>query len=367
VIPYNVVTLPVTLLCFANAGTWLCYGLRLRKEYATNNFANTLCTVALWVVAGLCYPFFYLKATPQVQVFQLIASFFIVGFTPFLLFLILFYQKRIVARNPALKETRTIDNFLKNYGLDQAIFNRTTGEKMGSDYDHYSTKVDLKRKLLHFVPALAIVGMWVFATRIWAGMWGFNAIWQISGEDFGYFLILTTGYAGIFVFAVLEYVRFSYLFLKRNIFDLLPNNVLHLLCNAMKPREFAEFIKPVPLVLALVPGLFLPFSVFACMALGATLGDGAASVVGKTLGKRHWPKSSPKTVEGFIAGFTATFLISCACLTFLGNYLFSEILLIASVNASIFLAIDIWNPPVDDNILNPLFCGTGVAIILFLL
>ncbi len=366
VIPYNIVTLPVTLLFIANAGMWLYYGLRLRKEYETSNFANTICTVILWVVAGICYPFFYLNATPQVEFLQILASIIIVGFIPLLLFLILYYQKRLVARNSELKEARTIDNFLKKYGLKKSTFGKKecTGTELNTQ--EYSPKVDLKRKMLHFVPAIAIVGMWFFATRIWAMAWGSDVIWQVSGEDFGYFLILTVGYGGIFVFAVLEYVRFSYLFPKINMYHLLPNNVLHLLCGAMKPREFTEFIKPVPLILALVPGFFLPFGVFACIALGATLGDGAASIVGKRYGQKHWPKNSPKTVAGFIAGFATTFLISSACLALFGNYAVPELLLLAIVNAGIFLAIDIWNPPVDDNILNPLLCGTGLTIVLFL-
>ncbi len=366
-IPYNVVTLPVTLLYFANAGMWLYYGLRLRKEYETSNFANTVCTVGLWIVAGICYPFFYQNATPQVEFLQILSSIIIVGVTPGLLFLILYYQKWVVARKPVLKEARTIDNFLKKYGLRRATFGKKDATGTEPIKENYTLKVDLKRKLLHFVPALAIVGMWVLATRLWAGLWGQDVAWQISGEDFGYFLILTVGYAGIFIFAVLEYVRFSYLFPKRNMFHLLPTNVLHLLCGAMKPREFTEFIKPVPLILAFVPGFFLPFSVFACIALGATLGDGAASIIGKLFGKKHWPKDSPKTVEGFIAGFAATFLMSWACLVFLGSYALPEIVLFSSVNAGIFLLIDMWNPPIDDNILNPLLCAAGLTLVLFLL
>ncbi len=346
---------------------WLYYGLRLRKEYETSNFANTVCTVGLWIVAGLCYPFFYQNATPQVEFLQILSSIIIVGFTPGLLILILYYQKRVVARKPILKEARTIDNFLKKYGLRRATFGKKDPTGMEPIKQDYTLKVDLKRKLLHFVPAIAIVGMWTFATMIWAGLWGQNLVWQISGEDFGYFLILTIGYAGIFIFAVLEYVRFSYLFPKRNVFHLLPTNVLHLLCGAMKPREFSEFIKPVPLVLAFVPGFFLPFGVFASIALGATLGDGAASVFGKRFGKKHWPKDSPKTVAGFIAGFITTFVISCGCLALFGSYILPNILLLAAVNAGIFLLIDIWNPPIDDNILNPLLCAAGLALVLFLL
>ncbi len=366
-IPYNIATLPVTLLYFVNAGIWLYYGIRLRKEYETSNFTNTVCTVALWVAAGMFYPFFYQNATPQVEFLQIIASIVIVGITPLLLFLILYYQKRVVARKPVLKEARTIDNFLKKYGLRRATFGKKEGTGTEPTKEDYTLKVDLKRKLLHFVPAIAIVGMWVFATKIWAAVWGQDVAWQISGEDFGYFLILTVGYAGVFIFAVLEYVRFSYLFPKRNMFHLLPTNVLHLLCGAMKPREFTEFIKPVPLILAFVPGFFLPFGIFASIALGATLGDGAASVIGKRFGKKHWPKNSPKTVAGFIAGFATTFLIGWVCLVLFGSYSIPEIFLLAVVNAGIFLAIDLWNPPIDDNILNPLLCGAGLTLVLFLL
>jgi dolichol kinase len=131
----------------------------------------------------------------------------------------------------------------------------------------------------------------------------------------------------------------------------------------MKPKEFTEFIKPPALILAFVPAFFLPFSLFACVALGATIGDAAASMFGKKFGKLHWPKSSPKTVVGYVAGFVTTFLVSLVSLWFLSSYSLAQMILLASVNAAIFFAIDIINLKVDDNILNPLFCALGLALI----
>jgi dolichol kinase len=367
VIPYNIDTLPVTIFFIGNAVLWFFYGLRQKRVYETHNFANTILTCALWVVAGVCYPFFYQDNTPSVHFFQALSNYFIIGVTPILLVTILYYQKKKVDRNPDLKEQRTVENFLRGYGIDPAGLGKKELNGNGFYCGEYSFTTDLKRKMLHLVPAVAIVGLWVFAKYIWAGIFHFDVYWQISGEDFGTFLILTVGYAGIFVFAMLEYVRFSYLFPKGNIFYLLPNNVLNLLCKAMKPKEFTEFIKPPALILAFVPAFFLPFGLFACVALGATIGDAAASMFGKKFGKTHWPRSSPKTIIGYVAGFVTTFLVSLASLWFLSDYSIGQIILLAVVNASIFFAIDIINLKVDDNILNPLFCGLGLALIALLL
>src|SRR5271157_1447767 len=365
-IPYNIETLPVAIFFVGNAVVWLIYGLRQKRVYQTHNFASTILTCLLWVVAGLCYPFFYQQDSPSVRFFQFLSNFFIIGVTPILLITILYYQKRVVDRTPELKEQRTLENFLKGYGIDPDSLGKVEYNGNGCYCGEYSFTTDFKRKLLHLVPALAIVGLWVFATRMWAGVFGLDKVWQISGEDFGVFLILTVGYAGIFVFAALEYVRFSYLFPKGNIFYLLPNNVLNLLCKAMKPREFTEFIKPPALILAFVPAFFLPFGLFACVALGATIGDAAASMFGKKFGKTHWPKKSPKTIVGYVAGFTTTFLVSLASLWFLSAYTSAQMLILALVNAVIFFGVDVINLKVDDNILNPLFCGLGLALTVLL-
>ena len=122
---------------------------------------------------------------------------------------------------------------------------------------------------------------------------GFNSVIDFFSSKilvFGRFLILTAGYSGILVFAALDYVRLSYIFENRNLYHLLPDNVLNLLTKAMKRKELFEFLKPVSMVLALVPAFFLPFGIFCAIALIATIGDGAASLIGESFGKHHFPK-----------------------------------------------------------------------------
>ena len=113
--------------------------------------------------------------------------------------------------------------------------------------------------------------------------------------------------AGILIFAALDYVRLSPLLFKRSLFHLLPDNVLNLLGKAMKGEELYEFTKPATLILAFATIFFFPFPIFFAAALIATLGDGAASIMGKRFGKKNFPKNSPKTLIGYLSGFLASF------------------------------------------------------------
>ena len=289
-IPYSFTTLPVTLFFIGNAVTWLYYGLRLKRVYETHNFTNTILTCILWVVAGVCFPFFYLHYTLGISFFQILSECCILGVTPTLLIIILYYQKKLITQKPEIEEQRTLANVLRHFKIDPEKLGRQTLDGNEFHEEAYSLKTDVRRKIFHFVPAFAIIGLWIFATRIWADYFGLDQIWQISGKDFGIFLILTVGFSGIFVFATLEYLCFSYLFPRWNVFPLIPGKVSDLLFNAMKPRELTEFIKPIALILAMVPIFFLPFSLFASVTLGATLAMVSASVFGKAYGQTHFAK-----------------------------------------------------------------------------
>ncbi|GAB4315018.1 MAG: hypothetical protein Kow0069_16660 [Promethearchaeota archaeon] len=356
-IPYHPVTLPVSVFFVANGFLQLYYAIVLRRKFPGHNFADSVVTFALWIFAALAYPFVY-RTDPsrldRVRDFQALSNWLVCGFTPLVIFLILEYQRRLVKRRPELRRERTIENFLERFEVES-----DEGEK-------YPIRTDLKRKMLHFVPAFLIVGLWLFATRVWAGWWRADEYWGISGEDFGYFLILTVGYGGIFVFAALDYVRLSHVFSGRfNLYHLLPNNVLDLLGKAMKRKELNEFIKTVPLILAMIPALLLlPFGLFAAVGLSATVADGAASTFGKALGRVHWPKNSPKTVAGYLAGGLTNFFLTLAISSAFESYSLAQAVALALASAATFVAVDVLNPPLDDNLLNPLACGLVLALVL---
>ena len=123
------------------------------------------------------------------------------------------------------------------------------------------------------------------------------------------------------------------------------------------------------MVLSLVPTLFLPFGVFTAVALIATLGDGAASIFGLRFGRIHIPKSSNKTLVGYISGFIVSFGISFIVLWLFEQHTLniSKILIISLVGATVFLIVDFLNLKVDDNILNPLLCALLMGFLYYFL
>ena len=280
--------------------------------------------------------------------------------TPFILFLILGYQYLFVSKGkPEIKERRTIDAFIRE-------FNKKKGEiKVNRSHSIYT---DVYRKSWHFLPAGIIFLLWIFAIYVWAGIWKADQLWGITGEDFGRFLILTVGLSGLLMFAALDYLRLSYIFEKRSLYHLLPDNVSNLLAKTIKKNEIFEFTKPTALVLAFIPTFFFPFGIFAASALIATIGDAAASIVGLKYGKRNFPKKSGKTIEGYTAGFMASLGVSLLALWGFESHLeMIKILLLSFSGAVMYLIIDVLSPKIDDNILNPICCAITIGVLYYLL
>ncbi|MBD3198361.1 MAG: hypothetical protein GF317_25145 [Candidatus Lokiarchaeota archaeon] len=354
-------SLPVIVLFIGNACGQLYYAKSLQKKFPDeHNFYNSSITVFLWIVAGGLYPLYFVFFNNNLIFFLTISQFFICIFTPFMIILVLVYQYLIVLRKrPEIKEKRKIDAFLEKFDKK---FNDN------SNMNSHTLKIDIYRKALHLFPAGLIILLWIFSIYVWDGMWDADLIWGITGEQFGIFLIITAGYSGILVFAALDYVRLSYFFEKSNLFHFLPDNVLDLLSKSMKRKEMFEFTKPVAMVLAFTPIFFLPFGIFTSAALISTLGDGAASLMGLKYGRIHFPKKSYKTIIGYISGFLVSFLISVLML-----FLFEtqkgvfEVIIISLVGALVFVIIDLLNLSIDDNILNPIFCGFSMGVIFLLI
>ena len=360
---YNIVTLPVTLFFIGNGLVHLYYALRLRQKFPKeHNFPKSLAVVSLWVIAGLMYPYFYSKDNQDIQWFQWLSVFFICIFTPIMVAVVLAYQYRKIKKNPEVKRHRCLANFFKEFK-----------DKSGGivDLETHTFKTDLHRKMLHLFPSTVILILWAFAVLIWEGLWNNSAVWGISGQDFGVFLIITAGYSGIFVFACLDYIRLSCIYDRGNVFWILPDNVLDLLGKAIKRKEFYEFIGPTILVLSFVPVFIfvhVSFAVFAAAMLIATIGDGFASLFGIKFGKHPFPKGGHKTIEGYVAGFLGSFMIATvAYLAFEPQMFILKSMMIALGGACVFLVIDLMDLKVDDNILNPIFSGYMMALLYFIL
>lgn len=359
---YNSLTIPVTIFYIGNGFVHLYYALKLKQKFPQHhNFTNSFLIFILWIIAGVIYPLFFIRSTSQTRWFQGLALQIICIYAPLLIFFILYCQYQFVLkRKPQLRENRTIDKFVEQFTLmdTKNLNNRKT-----------ALKTDFHRKAFHLLPAAVIIFLWLFAVYIWENIWYGDEFWGISGEEYGIFLILTVGYTGIIIFAALDYIRLSHIFNRGNIYHLLPNCISNTLGKTLKKNEIYEFTRPVALVLSLIPTLFLPFGIFTATALIATLGDGAASIFGLKFGRIHIPKSSNKTLIGYISGFLASFGISILVLWLFEQKSFTilQIVIIGFVGALTFLIIDILNLKIDDNILNPIFCGYLMALIIIIL
>jgi dolichol kinase len=358
---YNCLTLPVTIFYVGNGVTHLYYALKLKKRYPDHNFTNSFLIFLLWIVAGVVFPFFFIRDTSQVRWFEGLALQIICIYAPLLVLFILYYQYQfILKKKPNLRDDRTIDKFVDHFTLMD--IKNLNNRKI-------ALKTDFHRKAFHLLPALIIIFLWLFAVYIWDAMWDADQFWGISGIEYGIFLILAVGYTGVIIFAALDYIRLSHVFNKVSVYHLLPHGISNILGKTLKKNEIYEFTRPVALVLSLVPALFLPFGVFTAVALIATLGDGAASIFGLRFGRIHIPKSSNKTLVGYISGFLVSFGISIMVLWLFEQYSLniSQILIISLVGASIFLIVDFLNLKVDDNILNPLLCALIMGFLYYFL
>ena len=348
---FNLITLPITLLFILLGFGQLYFAIRLKKKFHKGHvFINSFIIFVLWIITGILYPFFYPRDNEFIRFHQSFSMTIICLFAPLLVLLILLYQLKVVLKDkPELRENRTIEKFLEKYDLMNV--NQINSKS-------YSLRTDFHRKIFHLLPGLVIIILRIFAVEVWDGLWNADLIYGITGYEYGMFLILTIGYAGVILFAGLDFVRLSYIFENSNVYHLLPDCLSNMLIKTLKRNENYEFTKNVVLVLSLVPLLFLPFGIFTAVALITSIGDGVASIMGVSFGRHHFPKTSSKTIIGYISGFFASFGVSLFALWLFEPYLLPlKIIIMALSGAIVFLSIDLLSLKIDDNILNPIFCG----------
>jgi dolichol kinase len=355
---YNIFTIPVTLFFIANGFAQLYYGFKLKRKYPVyHNFFNTIAICILWIIAGLLYPLFYMRDFFNIRYFEWLSMTIICIYAPLLIIFILLYEYIfVIKKNPEKKKDRNFEQFFSSFNDS----NTTLCEGEG-----HSFNTDVHRKIFHLLPAILIIFLWLFAIYIWEGLWSADLFWGISGHEYGIFLILTVGYTAIFIFAALDYVRLSHIFQKKSLYHLIPQGVSNLLLKTLKRKENCEFTKPVALILSLVPIFFwAPFSIFTAAALIASLGDGAASLMGLKFGKYHFPKKSTKTLIGYFSGFIVSFGASVIVFwLFDSSFMWGNVLLLAFGGAIGFLLVDLMNLKFDDNILNPIVSALIMVII----
>ena len=348
---FNLITLPITILFMAIGFGQLFFAVKLKKKFPKDhNFINSFIIFLLWIISAVLYPYFYPRDNEFVRFHQSFSMSLICLFAPLLVLLVLLYQSNVVLKDkPELIGSRTIAKFLKKYNLMNV--NQIKSKS-------YSLRTDFHRKIFHLLPGLVIVILRIFAVEVWDGFWNADEVYGITGYEYAMFLILTIGYAGVILFAGLDFVRLSYIFENSNVYHLLPDSLSNLLIKTLKKNENYEFTKNAVLVLSLVPLLFFPFGIFTAAVLITSIGDGVASIMGVSFGRYHFPKKSSKTVIGYVSGFLASFGVSLISFWLFEPYIvLLKMIIMALSGALVFLIVDLLSLKIDDNILNPIFCG----------
>ncbi|GAH32996.1 unnamed protein product, partial [marine sediment metagenome] len=238
------------------------------------------------------------------------------------------------------------------------------------DYNKYRKEVnnrwldDLKgefgRKILHLFTVAIIFVFWTIGTIL--DSIGFLDSVGLDNYSFSFWWIITVGLAFVIMFAIADLVRLNRSYM-------LPNWARNWYLS-MRPEELDTFIASIPLVLALVPFIFAPFPILGAVALITTVADGLACLIGKKYGKHPLRKNSEKTIEGFIAGASSTFLIVVMIMILYQTWMplsFINILLMAFVAMILFMIIDMFISRISDNILNPILTGFGMWLIFVLI
>jgi dolichol kinase len=338
--------LPTTILFILLAVAIFIYTIKNRKEKREkHNFNNEMLVGILFVMAGLLFPFMYISHSilPEGTLNFLWASTSIIlTLEACTLSYILFGNMYKAKKHPERKfdYEKFCTEFRANW--------------------EYSFKKDVERKFLHLLPVGVIFFVWTLGMILDA--FGVLAPMGLDVYSFAFWLIITVGYAFCVMFMFADLAR-----LNRP--DMLPDWAKAWFGKSMTVNELDTFISSAPLVLSFVPFLFAPFPIFAAVALITAVADAAASLVGKKYGKHKFNENSKKTIEGYLAGSSMTFLIVVLMTGIYQTYMpvtIAIVVTMAFVAAMIFLLVDATSEHITDNILNPILTGLGMWWIVLL-
>jgi dolichol kinase len=223
---------------------------------------------------------------------------------------------------------------------------------------------DLSRKALHLVIMFVLIGAHEFSYSIAPLL----ATYGLTPLAFRNLLYITVSMLFTFMFTTEDAVRVYK-------FRLLPDWALKWIGKSLEIKtEKYSYISSIPFVLTLILFINAPFSLVIAISMVACISDAAASVVGKSFGKRkltNFGRYPHKSWEGLVAGATSAFL---------GVFLAFQVMyptpgitmawaIIFGLEAALaFVYVDAFSKYIVDNVLNLLLPGLliGLTIILFL-
>jgi dolichol kinase len=310
-------------------------------------FFNEILLAGLFFASGALWPFIYEPTGASEQGIDLLyamSTLFIVAVSSNWYAQATFNYFRC-KKNPAEKQKRMAE--------ESSLLSRYR------ELHEYKLSVDVKRKILHLLPGLVIVvveiGSFIIkdSTTLYVDA-------GINRKAFAMFGETTIAYIFVFMIGFADYLRVA-------AYYQLPYWAKRWFFSSVKRSEMKTFVSSCALVLTLTPFLFAPIQVFVSVAFVSSLADAAANLIGRKFGKRRFPKGSPKTEAGYIAGTgSAFFVVLVFSLVF--NYTAMPLLsifYIACAAAVIFFVIDAFSKNLSDNILNPLLTGAAMIAVLF--
>lgn len=340
--------LPTSIILIGFAIITLLYVIRNWKQKVKKGLiANELAIVFLFIFAGVMFPYMYYfhSASLPKETLNFLWLFTSITFLIEMgvLFSILGYNTIISKRNPQIMSEREYNKYCEQ-------FNRNWNDDLKSERG---------RKILHLFTAFIILIFWSLGTLL--DIFGILDKLNLDNYSFSYLFIILTGFGFIFMFQVADLARL-------NRFYMLPNWARKWYLS-MRKEEQDTFLAATPLVLSFVPFIFAPFPIFCAVALIATGADAMACIIGKKYGKHTLRKGSKKTLEGFVAGGTSTFLIVFIVFNIYHPWMpitQIKIILTAVIATIIFLIIDTYAKYISDNILNPILAGLAMWLIYLL-
>ncbi len=312
---------------------------RYQHDKQGNFFKNEVLIGVTFILTAILYPFFFIDTgiSPATEETMYLLTLLVFTGEIGLFGINILMEREKCLRNPQLLVDRDYERIKTEY--------RSTS--------HYNVKKDFKRKMLHLLAVIVIV-MAFEMSRI---LETFNALpFGMTSIAFYKWLTITIGLAFVIMFVIGDGVR-----LTKNAY--LPPWAVKWFTSSLKEEELVTFIASAPLVLGFVPFIFAPYQLFISVALITSLGDAAASLVGKTFGKHHLSPTNKKTFEGLFAGAFATFTIVTLAMGLYPSITLTTLFSMAAVAASLFIVVDVTTHKLSDNIINSLACGSGMVLI----
>ncbi|MGB5910747.1 MAG: hypothetical protein WBH31_06090 [Promethearchaeia archaeon] len=309
--------------------------------------ANEIAIGLLFLVAGILFPFMYQFHSTLIPLetlnFLWFSTSIILLIEMGIWFITLIYNTIISKRDPKIMAERDYSKYCEE-------FNRNWTDDIKDEYG---------RKILHLFTCSVIFIFWSLGTIL--DNFGILDKFNLDNYSFSYWLIIIIGFGFIFMVQIADLARLTK-------FYMLPNWARKGYLS-MKQEEQETFVASTPLVLSFVPFIFVPFPIFASVALITAGADAMACIIGKKYGKHALKKNSKKTIEGFIAGGISTFLIVIIIMNLYYTWMpvsIIKIFLMAVTATIIFLLIDMFAKFISDNILNPILTGFGMWLIYLL-